>query len=443
MKSRLKQLAATPLYIAGFAFLVRMVFIYIELHFGSRSGLKPVSDHLPYGVELGRVARAIAAGEGFSSPLPGVDSGPTAWFTPLYPYFIAGIFKVWGIYSAASHLVIQTLNSTFSALAVLPIYGITKRTFGRGVAIWAAWIWVFLPDAIFYPMFWIWDTTLVALIFLLIFWATPAMREKCEILPWLGYSALWALGVLINPSILSLLPIFIAWLVWEAHKAGVPWVKPVAAAALLFALCLVPWTVRNYRVFGKFIVLRSNFGLELWLGNNPDVADTVGAWQHPTSNAAEAAKFVRMGEMAYMADKQKVAMAYMRTHPLETLNFTFRRFEVFWMVFSDSPWDVWQSGDLSIRSFLVFNTSMTLLCLLGVLTAYREHIREAFLFAAVLLVFPLVFYFTHASMRLRFPIEPMMLILATGAVAHLLSLLRARDPHPKKAATPAPSLPAL
>ncbi len=86
---------------------------------------------------------------------------------------------------------------------------------------------------------------------------------------------------------------------------------------------------------------------------------------------------------------------------------------------------------------------MTLLCLLGVLTAYREHIREAFLFAAVLLVFPLVFYFTHASMRLRFPIEPMMLILATGAVAHLLSLLRARDPHPKKAATPAPSLPAL
>ena len=126
MKTQLKRIAAAPIYIAGIAFLVRMLFIYVEHHFGSRSGPKPVSDHLPYGVELGRVARAIAAGEGFSSPLPGVDSGPTAWFTPLYPYLIAGIFKVWGIYSAASHLVIQTLNSTFSALAVLPIYGITK-----------------------------------------------------------------------------------------------------------------------------------------------------------------------------------------------------------------------------------------------------------------------------------------------------------------------------
>ena len=443
MKFRLKQLAATPVYIAAFAFLVRMLLIFVELHMGPGSGPKPVSDHLPYGVELGRVARAIASGEGFSSPLPGVDSGPTAWFTPLYPYLIAGIFKVWGIYSPASHLVIQTMNSAFSALAVLPIYGITKRTFGIGVATWAAWIWVFLPDAVYYPMFWVWDTTLLALVFLLIFWATMAMREKHAVLPWLGYGALWALGILINPSILSLLPIFVAWLVWGAHKAGVAWVKPVSAALLLFVICLVPWTVRNYRVFGKFIVLRSNFGLELWLGNNPKVADTVGTWQHPGTNAEEGTKYVRMGEMAYMAEKQQEAVAYMRTHPLETLNFTFRRFEVFWMVFSDSPADVWENGNLSIRAFLIFNSSMTLLCLLGVLAAYREGIREAFLFAAVVLVFPLVFYFTHASMRLRFPIESIMLILTTGALAHLLSLFRARNPGLKKAHSPAPSVPAL
>jgi hypothetical protein len=311
------------------------------------------------------------------------------------------------------------------------------------VATWAAWIWVFLPDAVYYPMFWVWDTTLLALVFLLIFWATLAMREKREILPWLGYAALWAVGVLINPSILSLLPIFVGWLVWEAQKAGVAWLKPVSAALLLFAVCLVPWTVRNYRLFGKFIVLRSNFGLELWLGNNTDVADSLGIWQHPSTNSAEAAKFVRMGEMAYMAEKQKEAVAYMRTHPLETLNFTFRRFEIFWMVFSDSPVDVWQGGDLSVRTFLIFNTSMTLLCLLGVLAAYREGIREAFLFAAVLLVFPFVFYFTHASMRLRFPIEPIMLILATGAVAHLVSLLPARNSNLKKQQEPAPSFPAL
>ena len=57
---------------------------------------------------------------------------------------------------------------------------------------------------------------------------------------------------------------------WEARKDSAPWAKLAMAALLVFTIGLVPWTIRNYRVFGKFIVLRSNFGLELWLGNNPE-----------------------------------------------------------------------------------------------------------------------------------------------------------------------------
>ena len=88
----------------------------------------------------------------------------------------------------------------------------------------------------------------LALIFALIFWATLAMREKQDIPHWAGYGALWAFGVLINPSILSLFPFCVGWLVWEARKARAAWAKPVTAALLIFAICLVPWTIRNYRV---------------------------------------------------------------------------------------------------------------------------------------------------------------------------------------------------
>ena len=84
-----------------------------------------------------------------------------------------------------------------------------------------------------------------------------------------------------------------------------------------------------------------------------------------------------------------------------------------------------------------------MLCLLGALYAHRSGDPEAFLFAMVLLVFPLVFYMTHASMRYRFPVDPIMLILAVGALAHLLSLARSRNPNVKKAAGPVSSLPAL
>jgi hypothetical protein len=433
MKPHLKRILSSPAFIAGFAFVLRMFLVYVESHFGP----KPAKDDLPYGLELGRVARAIAAGEGFSSPLLIADSGPTAWFTPIYPYLIAGIFKLWGIYSATSHLIIQTMNCAFAALTIIPIQGIAKQTFGKGVGVGAAWTWVFLPTALYYPTVWVWDTTLLALMFSLIFWATLAMRGRHTMGAWVGYGSLWAVGVLINPSILSLLPCFAAWLIWDARKAGAAWGKPIAAALLVFAIAMVPWTVRNYRVLGKFIVLRSNFALELWLGNNLNVTDTMGQWQHPSANREEAAKYVRMGEIAYMAEKQQEALAYMRSHPGDTLDLIFRRFEMTWLAFSDSPVDVWINGSLNIRLFLVLNGLLSLLCLLGVLAAYRAQIPSAALFAITLLVFPLVFYVTHASLRYRFPIDPILLILATGAVANVASLAGNRNPGLKKTAAEA------
>jgi 4-amino-4-deoxy-L-arabinose transferase-like glycosyltransferase len=439
MKSDVNRILSSPVFITGFAFALRMLISYI----GARTGPTAARTDIPYGFELGHVAAAIAAGKGFSSPLRMVDTGATAWFTPIYPYLVAGIFKLWGIYSDLSRIIIQTMNNAFASLTIIPIYAIARRTFGAGVAVGASWVWVILPTSLYYPMIWVWDTALVALIFSLIFWATLEMREKHGVVPWAGYGALWALGVLINPSILSLFPFFLAWLVWEARTEQAPWAKPAMAALLVFAICLVPWTIRNYRAFGKFIVLRSNFGLELWLGNNLNVTDTMGQWEHPNDNREEAEKYKRMGEIAYMEEKQQEAIAYIRTHPGETLNLVFRRFEINWLAFSDSPVDVWLTGTSAARTFLVLTCLLSLLCLLGALYAYRARQPEAFPFAMVLLVFPLIFYVTHASTRYRFPIDPIILILATSAVAHLISEARSRNPNVKKAAAPLPSLPGL
>jgi 4-amino-4-deoxy-L-arabinose transferase-like glycosyltransferase len=422
MMQQLKRIFGSVAFITCFAFALRMLVFYL----GSQTNLAPVRLNLPFGYELGRVARAIAAGDGFSSPLRMVDTGPTVWFTPIFPYLVAGIFKIWGIYSVMSEIIIQTLNCVFAALTIIPIYGIAKRTFGEGAAIGAAWVWVFLPTALYFPILWIWDTALIGLFFALIFWATLVMPEKRKPLPWAGYGALWVTGVLINPSILSLFPFFLAWLIWEARKAEVPWAKPVAVALLIFTIGLVPWTVRNYRVFGKFIVLRSNFGLELWLGNNPNVTDTMSNWAHPNDNPAEAQKYARMGEIAYMADKEHEAIVFMRAHPAATLNFMFRRFVENWLGITDSPADLWANGNLKVQGFIVLNSLLSLLCLLGALYVHRARAPEAPLYVMVLLIFPLVFYVTHSSLRYRFPIEPIIVVLAVSAVAHLISLAQAR-----------------
>lgn len=412
------------------------------LNYGWRFSRPPVRDYLPYGYELGQVARAIAAGRGFSSPLRMVETGPTAWFTPIYPYMVAAIFKIWGIYSDLSHIIIGTLNCAFVALTIIPIHSIAKKTFGKGVAAGAAWTWVFLPTALIFPITWVWDTALAALFLALIFWATLSIREVRSLLAWAGYGALWAIGVLINPSILSLFPFLLGWLAWESRKQSGPWIKYSAIVVLVFTVGLVPWTIRNYRVFDKLIVLRSNFGLELWLGNNPGVPDTWSPWMHPNDDPAEAEKYKRMGEIAFMAEKQHEAVEFMRTHPRETLDFMFRRFVNNWLAVTDSPADSWSSSPLYLKAFMTMNMLLSLFTLFGALFAYRARLPEALPYALVILIFPVVFYVTHTALRYRFPMDPIMMVLAANGVAYPLRSWRTRVWQKKGVGMPAPSLPA-
>jgi len=111
----------------------------------------------------------------------------------------------------------------------------------------------------------------------------------------------------------------------------------------------------------------------------------------------------------------------MRTHPADVARFTFHRFENNWLDLWDSPADVWAHAPLSLKATIIGNCLFSLLSLLGALFAYRSQNYAVNMFASVMLVFPLVFYFTHTSLRYRFPMDPIMDVLAVYAVAYPLS----------------------
>jgi 4-amino-4-deoxy-L-arabinose transferase-like glycosyltransferase len=385
-----------------------------------------IPDGHPYGAETGAIAAAIASGRGFSSPLPGIASGPTAWLAPIYPYLLAAIFKIFGIYSFKSGAIIRTIDMAFSAFVCWPVFAIGNKVFGKPIGALSAWLWAVLPAGIFYPVIWVWDTALTVLCTALLFAATLYIRGRRKPLWWIGYGALWAFGAMVNPAILSLLPFFCLWALWPLRidlvKAG----KLAAGAAMIFVVGITPWTVRNYLVFHKIVPLRSNFALELWLSNNPEVPDTWAGFLHPTNDREEAAKYLRMTEIPYMQEKQREALGFMRSHPSDTLRFFFRRFEDNWMGTWDAPADEWRFLPLSEKLALVWNCLFSLLAFIGTLLMSRTRNENALPFMFALLIFPLTFYLTHTNARYRHPIDPIMCLLAVFAVAHPLSLLARR-----------------
>ena len=122
--------------------LTVMAFLYPER-------TDPTRDHWRCGGEAGRIARSITQGEGFSNPLFG-KTGPTAWLAPVFPYLLAGIFKIFGVYSKASAITALALDCLFSALTCIPVYFIARKHFGDPTAAWAGWAWAFFPYGIYF-----------------------------------------------------------------------------------------------------------------------------------------------------------------------------------------------------------------------------------------------------------------------------------------------------
>src|SRR5438105_908623 len=262
------------------------------------------------GQEAGNIAWALARGDGFSSPLVGMQ-GPTAWVAPVYPVLLALGFKLLSM--NPYHVVIfgQVLNSIFSALTCCPIYFIARKLFGSRVALASSWTWALLPTAILFPLEWIWDQSLSAFLLTALIFATlhlsselpcATARSGRSRLLWAAYGLGWALALLTNPAMGFLLPIFLAWIIWQGHNDGAAWKGPIAIAVLTCVLGIMPWTARNYAPFGQFVPVKSNIGLEFWLGNNPEVKMIWTWWRSPASDTAESAELHRLGEIPYMRE---------------------------------------------------------------------------------------------------------------------------------------------
>ncbi len=417
------------------AFSVRFGYIFIGHTYRFRSDKKtlaaPVNERdFDFGFEMGRIGRSLAQGQGFSNPFNGA-TGPTAWEPPLYPFLIAFIFRVFGVYSRASAVVLLGLNSIFSALTCIPIFLLAKKCFDERVAVWSAWTWALLPSVIFWCTRWVWETSLAALLLTIIFWLTFTMDEKDGLRPWLQFGLLWGVAALVNTALLSFLPVSGVWIWYRRSKADKHSLGGVAVASLIFAACITPWLVRNYRTFGQVVFIRSNFGAELRLGNGPGADGTWMDYLHPTKNVAEMRRYLDLGELAYVAERKREATAYIHEDYARFAGLSLKRFIYYWGGLpktSESP----VLGFLRNSLFL----ASSVLAVWGLGRALRQRKPGAWLFFWLVLSYPLVYYFVFPHPRYRHPIEPELGILMLYVISEVEGGDRSRQGTTSRRTTP-------
>ena len=388
------------------SFLLQVVTIGVFRQYKTRAG----DDHFGFGWEMGRIARSIAQGDGFSNPYGG-HTGPSAWEPPLYPYFMGGVFKAFGIYSYASAWVILTFNSLLSALTTIPVYLIARRLFDDRVALWSARTWALLPWIWYWSVHWLWDTTFTPLVLSLIFLVALELQEWPGVRGWIVFGVLWGIGALANPAMLAFLPFCGLWIWRQRFKHGVPSFAGVALSSVIFFAVLSPWLIRNYEVFGRFVFIRDDFGFEFRLGNWKSADGMLMAYLQPSQNKLEFAKFQSMGEVEYAAECKRLAFEWIRQNRRRFALISLKRFFYYW---NGVPRETGSLAPVDFRTSLFLATSV--LSLWGLGRALRRKVPGTWLFAGLVLTYPTVYYFVFPHARYRHPIEPELLIMAVFLV---------------------------
>ncbi len=370
--------AGHPLTIFVAAILVRTLVLGYMFHIKAPEQMWTLN-------EEGAIARSLLLDHSFSAPFHDA-SGPTAWVGPGYPALVALVFRVFGICTAASAKAVVALNALFSALTALVVLRVGRRVFGPTVGLLAAWVWALSPYAVLLSWL-IWETALSALLMTYGFWRILVAINSRRLLDCVYAGICWGIAALVNPALAVPLPFLWAYLLWTLRGAR----KQVLGMALAFVVVLSPWTIRNEVVFHHFFLVRSNAWAEVYFGN-------VGFGLHPRGTSGE---YQRIGEGAYVDEMKDRLLEYVRHGPEKFLADAMRRVIPFWT----AP-----------GYFFWVTLPLALLSIGGLILGFRYHGTNVLSFALVLGLYPAPYYLSHTYARFRYPIEPLMFVMAAYCI---------------------------
>ena len=383
--------------------------------------------------EMERAAGCLVQ-EGFLGNVYGSDTGPSAHVAPIYATMLAGIYWCLGPDTMAGRLGQEMLGilGTTTAIALLPF--VARKARLSSAAGWCAGILMALsPLNLWNETSGSWEQAYSTIALMGLFVGFIALHNSS----WQDYRLILGIGILLGLAGLlspSILPAGRLMLLAECFsRSNRPW-QVIQGSLLLcgaFLLCILPWGVRNYRVMGGFVPFRSNFGLEMAIGNNPsangktfdtswDDPGNLLAQMHPFSNQTEMKRLLELGELAYMREKGQIAWLWIREHPGDFAILTCKRFVLFWFP-PENMWSPTISGRwIRALGFCAVGAGTWLgLGLLG----WQRHPYFS-LWLALIFGASFVYLISHVDPRYRYPLFGFSVLLSCEAVYRLCALFQ-------------------
>jgi 4-amino-4-deoxy-L-arabinose transferase-like glycosyltransferase len=184
---------------------------------------------------------------------------------PGYPYFLAVIYKLAG----PDYLTPRVVQVLLGLGNVLLAFWLVRKWLGQSVALVAAllmgtyWIFIYYEGEFL-------ETPLMVCCTLLLLGLLFGWTERITFRRALAAGLVLGLSSLVRPNALIFLPAIAGWAYWIGRRQPTRRSFRLALGGLLLgcAVMILPATIRNYTVSGQPVLITSNAGINLYMGNN-------------------------------------------------------------------------------------------------------------------------------------------------------------------------------
>ena len=408
----------------AFALSDRSVFIIIvclavvlRVAYALASRRSPFFDHLDLDSKFYDTwAKQIAAGDWIGSEV--------FFMGPLYPYFLAVIYKIAG----TSLLAVKIVQGLVGGLTAGGIFLLGKAAFSRAAGLIAGLIAVFYVPFIFYDSAILLPVLATCLnTFMLYFLVTGITRNRPR--AFLAAGLLAGISAAGNASVLAFAGVAALFVLAAGGGRMARRVRMCAVFAAGVAAIVVPITLRNAVVGGDFVPVTSNAGLNLYIGNHEA---STGAYVKPEGldvftdpegdTIAEAASGRKLKPSEVSAWWAARAGQYIRENPGRFAANLVRKAFFFWSVY-----EVPQIEHLAFEKrysalLRIPSPSFGIICplgVMGIILSLRKKKSAQLLFLYVL-TYSLTIISFFVVARYRLPMVPALMVFGGFTITWLV-----------------------
>jgi hypothetical protein len=375
--------------------------------------------------ENGMIADYLFSGRGFCGDFS-IQGEQTSWQAPGYPYLLCWS---WGLFGkgASACLFISIAQCLLLASMIWPMTALSRRWFSD-VPIWIVQVLTILAPLYLWYGTRLHHTSIVMALHPWILWGwLEQVRKGFFPAILVGFST--GIFALFQPVVLGVFGIIGLVLLGEEILAR-HWQKALllmlGGATVL--ITLIPWTIRNYHVQGRIVLIKDSFGKEFWMGNNPHATGTgyaVGGAEEIT-NLYPPACFSQRGfvkEVELMDAMGHEASSWISSHPAEFVKLMACKLWWLWTVPPKDRVRTTGAAEAILFRGVYLGYWMTLIALSLIGIIFSRPLKEySYLLILFIMMYSLVYGLTHVGQaRFRGEIE---YLFFPAAAAGLFCLLR-------------------